>query len=105
MNGNYSFSCVLCAIIVIGYCVLQTGLYAEDATAERPTSFQLSSLYVGYLYPIPVGEQWKIIDINGNRVGDTIWDKYVHPFDESFRYAFVSKRPGFICSRQFDDDI
>ena len=65
--------------------------HSVDATVECPPSFQLSSLYTGYLYPISVDDQWKIIDINGNRVGDTIWDKYVHPFDESFRYAFVSK--------------
>ena len=89
--NNYYFSCVLFAIIVIGSRILLSELYAEDIVTEGQTPFQLSSLYVGYLYPIPVGEQWRIIDINGNPVGDTVWNEYVPPFRRNLRYAFVSK--------------
>ncbi|MCL2005895.1 MAG: WG repeat-containing protein [Planctomycetaceae bacterium] len=64
---------------------------AKEKTVEKQTAFRLSSFYVGYLYPVPIGNQWKLIDIEGNIVGETVYDGYVHPFDKSLRYAYVLK--------------
>ena len=88
------YQCKRLLLCVLCFAVISSGipcLVAEDGTANKNNSFQLTSFFAGCLYPIPDGEQWRLIDIEGNQVGDEAFDQYVQPFDNSFRYGYVSK--------------
>ena len=86
--SNRLLLCVVCFVVFSSWI---SQLDAEDTTADKNSSFQLTSFFAGCLYPVPDGEQWRLIDIEGNPVGDSAFDQYVQPFDNSFRYGYVSK--------------
>ena len=88
------YKCIRLLLCVLCFAAISSGipcLVAEDGTTEKNNSFQLTSFFAGCLYPVPEGEQWRLIDIDGNPVGDTDFDEYVQPFDNSFRYGYVSQ--------------
>jgi hypothetical protein len=55
--------CVLCLVITSSWI---PRLHADDVIADKNVSFNLASFFAGYLYPVPDGEQWRLIDIEGN---------------------------------------
>jgi len=103
---NRFLLCVLCVAIISSWIPC---LDAQDITANKKASFQLTSFFAGCLYPVPDGDQGRLIDIEGNLVDDTVYDQYVQPFDNSFRYGqyeeieFFSDRNQSVISDYHDE--
>jgi hypothetical protein len=65
----------------------------EPLTSEK-TVCDLSSYYMGNIYPIPEGKGWKFLDIEGNTVNDAVYDSYLDhsgDYTRDYRYYFAKK--------------
>jgi hypothetical protein len=75
------------------------GLFTSFACADEPltagkTTYDFSVFYAGNLYPIPEGNGWKFLDIEGETVNETVYDNYVAHngnYTQEFRYYYAKK--------------